>query len=124
MGSRADRWGISPHFLVLGLSHRESPRDLSQFRRDEPDKEETLQFAPEVLPPASTAGVHHRLNGPSERYRRRYEGTLKPAGADNGTLGNRKVLLKKYILETRELNLGTARGLAVFLILRPRGSCR
>jgi hypothetical protein len=68
VGSRADRWGISPHFLVLGLSHRESPRDLSQFRRDEPDKEETLQFAPEVLPPASTAGVHHRLNGPSEGW--------------------------------------------------------
>jgi hypothetical protein len=34
-----------------------------------------------------------------------FTGTLKPAGADNGTLGNRKVLLKKYILETRGLNL-------------------
>ena len=34
-----------------------------------------------------------------------FSGTLNPAGADNGTLGNRKVLLKKYILETRGLNL-------------------
>ena len=42
--------GDQPHFLASGLSHRETPRDLSQFRRDEPDKEETLQFAPEVLP--------------------------------------------------------------------------
>lgn len=34
-----------------------------------------------------------------------FTGTLKPAGADTGTLGDHKVALKKYVLETRGLNL-------------------
>jgi hypothetical protein len=34
-----------------------------------------------------------------------FSGTLQPAGADTGMLGNRRVLLKKYVLETRGLIL-------------------
>lgn len=34
-----------------------------------------------------------------------FTGTLKPAGADTGTLGDHKVALKKYVLETRGLEL-------------------
>lgn len=34
-----------------------------------------------------------------------FTGTLKPAGADTGTLGDHKVALKKYVLETRGLDL-------------------
>jgi hypothetical protein len=34
-----------------------------------------------------------------------FSGTLNPAGADTGTLGGRKVVLKKYVLQTRGLDL-------------------
>jgi hypothetical protein len=34
-----------------------------------------------------------------------FTGTLKPAGADTGTLVDHKVALKKYVLETRGLDL-------------------
>lgn len=34
-----------------------------------------------------------------------FTGTFKPAGDDTGTLGDHKVALKKYVLETRGLNL-------------------